>query len=309
MSGFSAGGKAKLTSRQHLLISLIAALGGKIPAVDFQKLLFLYSEEVETEPSFEFVPYRFGCFSHGSYLEKRRLIQAGLLEDDENSWRLTEAGEVWSREPDLNALKIAAFVRKYKKLRGDSLVAEVYRRYPYYAIRSEVIDKILPSLSDRQKVSAARPPKRKPGLLTIGYEGKTLESYLNQLIKASVTLLCDVRRNAISRKYGFSGSTLRDACSQVGVLYVHLPGLGIASAERQSLLNKQAYAALFSGYRRESLPKHQAELDQIQSWIVDEGHRVALTCFERDPDDCHRHCVAEAIAKRAGAAFNALHLV
>jgi uncharacterized protein (DUF488 family) len=145
-------------------------------------------------------------------------------------------------------------------------------------------------------------------LLTIGYEGKSLESYLNQLIKASVTLLGDVRRNAISRKYGFSGSTLRGACIQVGILYIHLPELGIASAKRQSLLNKQDYAALFSTYRRESLPKHQAELDQIQSWIANAGHRVALTCFEQDPDDCHRHCVAEAIAKRAGAGFSALHL-
>lgn len=308
MSRSSASGKAKLTSRQHLLISLISALGGKVAAVDFQKLLFLYAEEVETEPSFEFVPYRFGCFSYGSYVEKRRLIQAGLLEEDENTWRLTEAGGLQSREPDLNALKISAFVRKYKKLRGSSLMAEVYRRYPYYAIRSEVVEEVLPSSRDRQKVDAARPPKRNPGLLTIGYEGKSLESYLNQLIKASVTLLCDVRRNAISRKYGFSGSTLSDACSQVSILYIHSPGLGIASAERQSLLNKQDYAALFSTYRRESLPKHQAELDQIQNWIVNEGHRVALTCFERDPDDCHRHCVAEAIAKRGGAGFSVLHL-
>lgn len=307
MSRSSRNGKAELTSRQRVLVSLIEALGGRISATDFQKLLFLYVNEVEAEPSFEFVPYRFGCFSFGSYAEKQRLIAAGLLEDDETTWRLTEAGKQYSRQPDLNALKISAFVRKYKKLRGTPLVAEVYRRYPYYAVRSEVINEVFPSLHDREKIDAARPPKRKPGLLTIGYEGKTLETYLNQLIKAGVTILCDVRRNAISRKYGFSGSTLSKACIQVGILYVHLPGLGIASSERQSLSKKEDYAALFSVYRKESLPKHQAELDQIQSWIVNEKHRVALTCFERNPDDCHRHCVAEAIAKR-GVGLDALHL-
>lgn len=306
MSRSSGNGKAELTSRQRVLVSLIEALGGRISATDFQKLLFLYVNEAEAEPSFEFVPYRFGCFSFASYAEKQRLIAAGLL-DDETTWRLTEAGKQYSRQPDLNALKISAFVRKYKKLRGIPLVSEVYRRYPYYAIRSEVIDEVLPSLHDREKIDAARPPKRKPGLLTIGYEGKTLETYLNQLIKAGVTILCDVRRNAISRKYGFSGSTLSKACIQVGILYLHLPGLGIASSERQSLSKKEDYAALFSVYRKESLPKHQAELDQIQSWIVNEKHRVALTCFERDPSDCHRHCVAEAIAKR-GVGLNALHL-
>jgi len=308
MSRSSGNGKAELTSRQRVLVSLIEALGGRISATDFQKLLFLYVNEAEAEPSFEFVPYQFGCFSFGSYAEKRRLIGAGLLEDDEKAWRLTEAGEMSSRQPDLNALKISAFVRKYKRLRGAALVTEVYRRYPYYAIRSEVLDEILPSLEDRGKVEAARPPKRKPGLLTIGYEGKSLETYLNQLIKASVTLLCDVRRNAISRKYGFSGSTLSQACGQVGILYIHLPGLGIASSERQGLSKKEDYVVLFSVYRKESLPKHQPELDQIQSWIVKEKHRVALTCFERDPNDCHRHCVADAIAKRACVGFSTLHL-
>jgi Fe-S-cluster-containing hydrogenase component 2 len=35
---------------------------------------------------------------------------------------------------------------------------------------------------------------------------------------------------------------------------------------------------------------------------------VALTCFERDPNDCHRHCVVDAIAKRAGVGFSTLHI-
>ena len=168
MSRSSPNGKVELTSRQRVLVSLVEALGGRISATDFQKLLFLYVNEAEAEPSFEFVPYRFGCFSFSSYAEKRRLISAGLLEHDETAWRLTEPGERCSRQPDLNALKISAFVRKYKKLKGTALVAEVYSRYPYYAIRSEVLDEILPSSQDREKVEAARPPKRKPGLLTIG---------------------------------------------------------------------------------------------------------------------------------------------
>jgi uncharacterized protein (DUF488 family) len=127
-------------------------------------------------------------------------------------------------------------------------------------------------------------------------------------VEASVTLLCDVRRNAISRKYGFSGSILSEACGQVGILYVHLPALGIASSERQGLSKKEDYVTLFSVYRRESLPKHESELDQIQNWIIQKKHRVALTCFEREPNDCHRHCVADAITKRAGVGFSALHL-
>jgi uncharacterized protein (DUF488 family) len=28
-----------------------------------------------------------------------------------------------------------------------------------------------------------------------------------------------------------------------------------------------------------------------------EGHRVALTCYEADPCQCHRRCVADALGR------------
>ena len=56
-----------LFARQRLLLSLLDALGGTVANTDFQKLLFLYAQEWETEPSYEFVPYQFGGFSFTSY--------------------------------------------------------------------------------------------------------------------------------------------------------------------------------------------------------------------------------------------------
>ena len=84
--------------RQRVLLTLLDALGGQSAPVDFQKLLFLYTRRQE-EPSYEFVPYRFGCFSFSSYADKRKLIELGLLVDDEARWELTEAGRdaVWRR--------------------------------------------------------------------------------------------------------------------------------------------------------------------------------------------------------------------
>jgi uncharacterized protein (DUF488 family) len=300
--------KLKVSTRQRLLISLLAALRGEVSQTDFQKLLFLYSQEAEDEPSFEFVPYRFGCFSFASYTDKRRLINLGLLENDEATWRLTETGEELSKERDLNAIKVFSFAKQYKDLRGTRLIREVYQRYPYYAIRSEIIDQVLHSAKDREKVDAAMPSRKNPGLLTIGYEGKSLETYLNQLIKAGVALLCDVRRNPLSRKYGFSKSTLSQACRTVGIDYEHIPDLGIASSERRNISDEQGYVELFVAYRKNSLPKNQAALDQIKNWVTKCKQRVALTCFERDPFRCHRHCVAEAISKQTESKLIPLHL-
>jgi len=48
-------------------------------------------------------------------------------------------------------------------------------------------------------------------------------------------------------------------------------------------------------------------LQKIRKW-VDEGNRVALTCFERHPEQCHRHCVADGISGRFGESYSPVHL-
>jgi hypothetical protein len=45
------------------------------------------------------------------------------------------------------------------------------------------VERVLPEVADRARVAAARPARLKPGLVTIGYEGKALERYLNQLLR------------------------------------------------------------------------------------------------------------------------------
>jgi uncharacterized protein (DUF488 family) len=68
-----------------------------------------------------------------------------------------------------------------------------------------------------QAIKRAQPVLQAPRLCTIGYEGRSLEDYLNVLLQEGVTLLCDVRRNPLSRKYGFSKSTLSRCCEEVGM--------------------------------------------------------------------------------------------
>ena len=72
-----------------------------------------------------------------------------------------------------------------------------------------------------------------------------MEAYLNTLLKTGVTLLCDVRRNPVSRKYGFSKSTLKRVCEGVALRYAHLPELGIASEQRRNSTTQESYNQLF----------------------------------------------------------------
>jgi hypothetical protein len=71
-----------LFDRQKRLLALVDALGSEIDNLDFEQLLLLYYCEVDADPTYEFVPYKFGGFSFTSDADKRRLIEQGLLADD-----------------------------------------------------------------------------------------------------------------------------------------------------------------------------------------------------------------------------------
>jgi hypothetical protein len=81
-----------LYKRQKLILDLIHAAGGELTATDFQKLLFLYVHNGEEEPSYQFVPYKFGCFSFQSYTDRGALQSKGLIRQSESGlWKLTES--------------------------------------------------------------------------------------------------------------------------------------------------------------------------------------------------------------------------
>ena len=276
--------------RQKALIGLLSAFGGHLPSTDFQKYLFLFTREFEQEPSFEFVPYRFGSFSFQSYADKRRLVEIGALADAED-WQLQQG---FSTEGLFDEAAFSRCYAKYSHLHGTKLLQDVYRRYPYYAIKSECAAKIMND-QEMSAITAARPAAAAACFFTIGYEGSSLEGYLNRLIKNNVKTLVDVRRNPLSRKYGFSKKTLSDIVRKLGMGYVHIPELGIASERRQELNTQADYDRLFNSYERQELKQNGKALQDLFNLFL-KDKRVAITCFEANVCMCHRGRVAKAMS-------------
>ena len=127
-------------------------------------------------------------------------------------------------------------------------------------------------------------------LVTVGYEGRTAEELVSAVAEAGVDVLADVRLTPLSRKPGLSKRRLAAALAGAGIEYVHLPALGNPQDNREAFRQGDpASRARFQGLL--GTPPAQSALAELGSRAQHE--RVALLCFERDADCCHRGLVAE----------------
>jgi uncharacterized protein (DUF488 family) len=132
---------------------------------------------------------------------------------------------------------------------------------------------------------------------TIGYEGTTMDAFLEALRAGGVELLVDVRAVASSRRPGFSKTKLGENVRSIGIDYLHLRGLG-TPADGRAAARSGRHAEMHAIFR-EHMETSVAQ-DDLESLveIVRGGRRVCLLCFEADPAHCHRTLVAEALAER-----------
>jgi len=144
-----------------------------------------------------------------------------------------------------------------------------------------------------------------PVLLTLGYQQRALDEFLGMLVNASVDVLIDVRETAWSHKPGFSKSTLACALEKRGIAYVHARFAGNPKRFRESAESQAECLRLYA----EHLDADGTIIemfDELVGRLLDAGKRVCLTCFERDPDDCHRGVLVERW--REGRYGTVLHL-
>lgn len=291
--------------RRKLILSLLEVFGNRLEKVQLQKLLMILSES-QAERKYHFVPYKYGCFSFQANADLSTLQKYQLVMEDEKSWRKTGS------ENYLNSLKkediaaIVALKESFGEMSTDELIKYTYEQFPYYAINSKIAEKYLDA-HQLERVKKQIPETAFQGLFTIGYEGLSLEEYINKLIKAGVAVLVDVRKNSFSMKYGFSKSQLQKACAGVGIQFFHFPEVGIVSDKRQELRCQADYDALFEDYKKEVLPQTQTTQEQIIK-LIEQYSRVAITCFEADICQCHRKHLAEAICNHPFFQYELVHL-
>ncbi len=123
-------------------------------------------------------------------------------------------------------------------------------------------------------------------IYTIGYEGATVAEVIAALTTAGVERVIDVRQLPLSRRPGFSKSSLAAALAEHGIDYVHLKALGTPKPGRDAAKkgDRATLEAVYAGQLE--LPEAQAQAARMRELAAEKVS--ALLCFERAPEMCHR---------------------
>jgi len=277
-----------MLNRQKAVLLLLRQAGREVSPVQLMKWSFLLANETPSHGGatfYAFVPYRYGPYSFTLDQEKDALVRDGLLEiTTRDQLRLTPAGQQAE-------LKIAGDVPQdiryitntYGNQSAQALIDLVYEKYPWYTINSQ--------LPGQRRTT---PTVVACAIYTMGYEGLTADDFLNRMLEAGMRRIVDVRNNPVSRRYGFHKSTLSRLAALLGLEYVHVPELGIPSAERGQLESFTQYQELFRTYES-GLPQVIAQQRMVGELLQEKPS--VLVCMEADPRFCHRSVLAQALTR------------
>ena len=276
--------------RQKILLYMLDRAGETISRLELTKLCFLLRQETPLKGEgafYDFVPYRYGPFSFALYREADKLEKSGILGcPSDKHWSLNQDVSQYTdslSDPIRN--DIDELLKRFQYFTQEKLIDYVYNQYPWFTVNSE-----RKKMSKRQKAAL--------GVYTAGYEGQSIDSFLNNLVQNGLYSIIDVRRNPVARRYGFHKSTLCRLCSYLDIEYVHMPELGIGSKYRKGLSTASDYEKLFMSYKKETLAKETLAINKIACFMMERPS--ALVCMEADPLFCHRTLVAEAVRGKTG---------
>ena len=126
---------------------------------------------------------------------------------------------------------------------------------------------------------------------TIGYSGLTAQRLVEIVKSVGVQSIVDIRYTPVSMyKPELSKSNFRRIVEAAGLLYDHLPTLGVPRKIRARAVATGDRRTIWDWYERIVIPKINLH------WFFNIAeHPLAFMCVEANPEECHRHLLFQAL--------------
>lgn len=142
-------------------------------------------------------------------------------------------------------------------------------------------------------------------LFTAGYEGTTVDDFIDRLQADRIKCVIDVRYFPFSRKPGFSKTKLAQRLGESKIEYIHIGELGAPKKLRENLKLTGNYSDFFKKMNRYLAGKKNA-IEEAYHYVIHK--RCCLMCFEQLSSQCHRKVVARKIKIRDGNGLKIIHI-
>lgn len=107
--------------RRKLILALLKNFQGELDKIRLQKLLFLVSER-QQEKVYDFIPYKFGCFSYSANADLTTMVQKGLLSETESHFKRTDNQDYFQSLKDADRKINQEVTSLYGKLSANGLM-------------------------------------------------------------------------------------------------------------------------------------------------------------------------------------------
>lgn len=286
--------------RRKVFLNLVLRHKKPISLIRLHKLMFLFFKSTGTA-YYDFIPNKYGCYSICLHNDQEALIKQEVVIETKGESPFSsflsvdihriELDSILLKNEDSTVLDTLIVDNEHKT--DDDLLEGIYKAYPFYGIRSLIIDRFTSDQVFMNKIQTIRDQvKSTPRFLyTIGYEGLSIDRFVQLLILQNIKTLVDVRKNAFSMRPEFRKKNLEMALSEAGIQYYLMPEVGIPSSNRKEFLPSGKRCDLFMWYVENTLPLCEEYASVVAELVSREN--VALMCYEKDPKDCHRSLFAE----------------
>ena len=148
---------------------------------------------------------------------------------------------------------------------------------------------------------------KQPAILTMGYQQRTGDELVRELVAAGVDVVIDVRETPWSHRPDFSKGPLMARLADAGIEYCHAWFAGNPKQNRATASSQTECLQRYAEYLDE-IP----DVVQIFAELVEEcvglGLRVCLLCYERHPAECHRTIILDKWKAATGSEMPVVHL-
>jgi len=125
-------------------------------------------------------------------------------------------------------------------------------------------------------------------IISIGYQRRNIDELITILKVYNVKKVIDVREMPTSRRVDFRKNVLKSHLSTAGIQYQHVKDAG--NPYRKAQGGFEHCMGLYSSY----LASHPAVIKQISAELSEDT--VAIFCYEREHNKCHRSVLIEMLA-------------